>query len=147
MIGYIVGEVIAGEVIAGSAISDVVLELILFSPLFFMIFIAHYVYTSFAFIAIARKKNLDSPGIALIPLVGPPLIANKIAKMHWWPFLCLAFLFIPLIGSIFVMVFSVFYIIWMWKTFESLDKPGWWALFIFIFPVYLVLLGIAAWGK
>jgi hypothetical protein len=38
----------------------------------------------------------------------------------------------------------------MWKTFEAVGRPGWWAIFMII-PilniVYLVFLGIAAWGK
>ena len=113
----------------------------------FVIIVAIYVYTSFAFMKIAQKKKLASPGIAWIPGVGPALIASKIAKMPWWPILLLIGAFIPFIGILFSIAFQVFFIIWNWKMFESFRKPGWWAIFILIFPVYLVFLGIVAWGK
>ncbi len=45
----------------------------------------------------------------------------------------------------------------MWKTFEAVKKPGWWSLIVLgsIIPIlgilfviaYLVLIGLAAWGK
>lgn len=124
---------------------------------FFIVMIALYIYMSFAYMAIARKTKYPSPGIAWIPLVGPSLIASKAAKMHWWPillFLSFLILWIPLLGQLIyvlcMVLFAVFFIIWMWKTFEVVKKPGWWAIFMII-PilniVYLVFLGIAAWGK
>ena len=122
---------------------------------FFMIFlifaIAIYVYSSFAFMAIAKKAKMGSGGIAWIPIVGKPLIASKIAKMHWWPVLLLLAGFLPVVGIFATIAFAVFYLIWVYKTLETVGKPGWWALLILI-PfvgvfVYLILLGIVAWSK
>ena len=71
--------------------------------------------------------------------------------MHWWPSLLLLVTWIPYVGLISAIVFIIFSIIWMWKTFEAIKKPGWWVLLNFI-PlvgtlIYLVLLGVAAWSK
>ncbi|MDP3881529.1 MAG: hypothetical protein Q8Q31_01485 [Nanoarchaeota archaeon] len=106
----------------------------------------YYIYLSIA----RRGKSKYAPGIAWIPLVGPALIASDIAGMHWWPVLLLIGLVVPVVGPILLLVFVIFFVIWMWKTFEALDKPGWWAIFAII-PllniVYLIFVGIAAWGK
>ena len=97
-----------------------------------------------------RARSTIAPGIAWIPIVGPPLIANNIAKMPWWPILLLIGIMIPFIGILFSLAFLVFFVIWNWKMFEALKRPGWWAVLMAI-PivnlVYLVLLGVAAWGK
>lgn len=117
----------------------------------FVIIIALYIYTGFVFMAIAKRaKSKHSPGIAWIPAVGPMLIASNIAKMHWWPILLLIGVFIPYAGIIFSVVLAVYSVIWMWKTFEALGRPGWWAI-IGVIPIiniaYIILLGVAAWGK
>ncbi len=133
-------------------LNDQLLALIAaFAIIILFLIIALYVYSSFAFMAIARRVKCEySPGIAWIPLVGPALISSSIAKMHWWPVLLLLGALIPFVGLVFMIVFIVYSTIWMWKTFESLRRPGWWAIFALI-PglniVYYVLLGIAAWGK
>ena|SRR3972149_908127 len=109
-----------------------------------------YIYTSFAFMAIARKAKYKTPEIAWVPVVGPLLIQAKTAKMHWWPILLLIGAWIPFIGWALSIVVSVFSIIWTWKTLEAIHRPGWWVL-ISAIPVigiaWFVLLGIAAWGK
>ena len=133
------------------------------------ILIGIYVYSSFAFMVIAKRAGRSDGAIAWIPFIGKPLLASKIAKMHWWPILfCLSLLFIPIlfllkdlfiIFSVFLVfaiisclvAFNVFYVIWRWKMFEAVGRAGWWILLIFIPQVggiiYLVLIGIAAWGK
>jgi hypothetical protein len=112
--------------------------------------IALWVYTSLAFTAIGRKTGYAHPGLAWIPLVGPQLIAVNAAGMHWWPIILLVGMVIPVVGGILVLVNAIFFIIWMWKTFQAVGKPGWWAIFQII-PilniVYLVFIGIAAWGN
>ena len=118
---------------------------------FLLIAILCYVYLSIVFMSIARRgKSRFSPGIAWIPGVGPALIASDIAKMHWWPVLLLVGICLPGLGFLFVIAFAVFMVIWMWKTFEKLHRPGWWAI-LSVIPivniVYLVLLGVAAWGS
>jgi uncharacterized membrane protein YhaH (DUF805 family) len=114
---------------------------------FLVISIELYVYTSFAFMAIARKTKTEPAGIAWIPAVGPALITSKIAEMHWWPILLLIGALVPVIGGLFTLAFTIFFIIWLWKTFEAVDKPGWWAILCLIPVVNLILIGIAAWSK
>jgi len=128
-------------------------------------FIAVYVYTSFALMAIAKKIKTEPAWLAWIPVANFYLI-SKMAKMHWWPMLllltiplCLLFFAISLVaGLVFLVptliclvVFTVFTFIWQWKMFEAVDRPGWWILMVLI-PyvgeiIYLVLLGVAAWGE
>jgi len=132
--------------IGGAFIAFILAFLLIFA----ILLIAVYIYSSLAFMAIARKTKTGPAGIAWIPAVGPALIARKIAKMHWWPILLLIGFWIPFIGIALWLVFGIFFVIWMWKTFEAVGKPGWWAIFIII-PivqiVFFVLLGIAAWSK
>ena len=139
-----------------------------------------YIYTSLAFVSIGKKVNLKSPGIAWI---NPIVSIFEISGMHWWPWPAL-FLGTG-IGSLFMLasstiseitiylvalVFTVMSVIWQWKTFEAVSKPGWWALVAPIIAIlgialsyaslklggiivlvsvlaYLVLIGIAAWSK
>ena len=115
--------------------------------IFVLICIGLYIYISFAFMAIARKAKLKSPGLAWIPGVGPAIIAFQTSKMHWWPWLLLIGYIIPAVNGLFSLAFMVFYIIWMWKMFEVVKKPGWWSIFVIIPPVWLVFIGIAAWSK
>jgi hypothetical protein len=112
-----------------------------------IVMVGIWVLSSFAYMAIARKTKYSSPGIAWIPLVGKPLIASKAAKMHWWPILLLIGAFIPWIGGLFSIAFLVFFIIWHWKMYESINKPAWWAIMWIIYPVGLILLCVAAWSK
>lgn len=124
--------------------------LVAFFILFLIIAIALYVYTSYAFMVLARKTKTEPAGIAWIPFIGPPLVASRIAEMHWWPLLLLIGFWIPFVNVVLMIVFAVFFVIWMWKTFESVGKPGWWAIFMvipFLNIIYLIFLGIAAWSK
>jgi len=118
-----------------------------FLILFLFLLLAVYVYTSFAYMSIAKRTKSMALGIAWIPIAGPLLIAAKIAKMHWWPILLLLGIFIPFAGLAAIIVFAVFFYIWKWKLFEKLGRPGWWSLLSLISGVRAVLLGIAAWGK
>ena len=108
---------------------------------------AVYVYISFAFMAIAKKVKYPNPAFAWIPIVGPLLIIQKTSKMHWWPLLLLVVMFIPFIGGVASVVLLVFSLIWLWKTFEKMKKPGWWAILMLIPVVNLVIIGVAAWSK
>ena len=145
-----------------------ILGLILAAMIFFLIFgVLVYVYISFAYMAIGRKAGLSVPGLAWIPSVGPLVIAFQASKMHWWPWLLLLSSPVSLIASIFsiallipfiptifgilgfigTIVFAVYVIIWHWKMFESIGKPGWWTILCFIPIVNFVIIGIAAWSK
>ncbi len=112
--------------------------------------LAIYVYTSLAWMKIARKTNIHPAWFAWIP-VANLYQRSQMAKMHWWPLLLLIASFIPIIGPLASLVFFVFAITWTWKSFERIKRPGWWSLFIIIpilgWAVYLILLGVAAWGK
>jgi hypothetical protein len=95
------------------------------------------------------------------------------AGMHWWPMLLVVIsyplLFVtfllgimsPVFGILFMFVilgvlacgvaFAVFWFIWHWKIFEKVGGEGWWILLTLV-PyaggvLYMVFLGIAAWGK
>lgn len=119
---------------------------------FFIFAIAMYVYMGFAFMVIGRKAKLKTPELAWIPFIGPHLIAFQASKMHWWPWLLWSTLlisWIPLLNVIYliaILVFAVYGVIWQWKMFERIKRPGWWALLCLIPLVNLVLYGIAAWG-
>jgi hypothetical protein len=114
---------------------------------FAIVAIGLWVYSSLALMAIAKKAKHPSPGLVWIPYVGPGLVTSKIANMPWWPVLLLAGFWIPIVGGLAVLTYFIFSIIWLWKTFEAIKKPGFWAVLQIIPIVGLVLLGIAAWSK
>jgi len=145
---------------AAGTITAIILGLLVF---FLILTLITYIYGSFAFMAISRKTGVGPAGIAWIPFIGKPILASRIAKMHWWPILLmLVYLLMPLrdiIGQIALMsivwigsiIFGVYWIIWGWKVFKVAGRPGWWMI-LTIIPIlgwilYLVFLGIAAWGK
>lgn len=134
----------------GTALAGAFALLSAFMVFFLILALGLYIYSSLAFMALADKTKKKPSWIAWIPFVGKPLIASRIAKMHWWPILLLLLGFLPAIGSIASIVFIVFYFIWMWKTFEAVGKPGWWILLVLIpilgWVLYFVFLGIAAWS-
>lgn len=118
-----------------------------FLLVFVVIMIVLYIYMSLAFMAIGKKAKLKTPALAWIPAVGPGIIAYQASKMHWWPWLLLIGIIIPVVGGLAQLAFFVFFIIWMWKTFEVINKPNWWAILLIIPVVNLVIIGIAAWSK
>jgi hypothetical protein len=136
-----------GSSLSGPAIGAIFALFAAFALFMFLLIIGVYIYTSFAYMGIARKAKYSSPGIAWIPIVGPALITSKTAKMHWWPVLLLIGFWIPYIGFLLTLVFIVFSTIWLWYTFKALRRPGWWAILCLISPLNLIFLGIAAWSK
>ena len=136
MIGAIIGFLIVGAIIG----------------------IVLYVYISLAYSKIGSKVGLYNPGIAWMPGTGPLAVIFETSKMHWWPFpfgiasyiLLLIIMSFGMIGSTVLMTigsilsfaisitFLVMIVIWHWKTYESVGKPGWWA----IIPVVLAVIGI-----
>ncbi len=120
----------------------------LFVAFFFVFFaIAVYIYTSLAYMSIAKKAKQKSPGLAWIPFFGPLIIAFQSSKMHWWPWLLLIGIFIPFIGIIAQLVFLVYVIIWNWKLFEAVKRPGWLSILLLIPLVNFVIIGIVAWSR
>jgi len=106
-----------------------------------------YILMSLAYMAIGKKARLKTPGLAWIPGVGPGLIAFQCSKMHWWPWLLIAGMLIPFVNFFCMIVFAVFNIIWSWKMFEKIGRPGWWAILMLIPIVGLILICVAAWSK
>ena len=121
-----------------------------FFVLFLILALAVYLYTAFAWMAIAKKTRTKPAWLAFIPIANLYLL-SKIARMHWWPILLLIGMFIPYVNLAAIVAFAVFMFIWNWKAFERVKRPGWWTLFAIIpvlgWIVFLVLLGVAAWGK
>jgi hypothetical protein len=115
--------------------------------LLMILVLAIYIYISFAFMAIAKKAKFKPAGIAWIPFIGPLIITSQIAKMPWWPILFVFGFGIPFVGWCFEIALTVFATIWLWKTFEKIKIPNWFALLCLIPVVNLVILGIAAWSK
>ena len=115
--------------------------------LLFIFMIAAYVYTSFAYMAIAKKARFKPAGIAWIPAVGPWIITSQTARMPWWPMLFVLGFGIPIIGWCFQVAIAVFSTIWLWKTFEKIRITNWFAILCLIPVVNLIILGIAAWSK
>lgn len=121
-----------------------------FALLFLIIGLAIYVYTSWAWMTIARKTKTHPTWLSWIPIANL-YQRSQIARMHWWPILLIVAGILPTIGGIASLALFAFMIVWTWKSFERVKRPGWWALLIII-PVvgwiaYLILLGITAWGK
>lgn len=152
---------IAIDADASAAFGGLLAGLMAFIFIIWLVFLvltfAVYIYTALAYYAIAKKTKTKNPWLAFIPIANIYLM-SKIAKKHWWPILLLIsypLMLIPPIG-IFIMaigmiVFCVFWFIWLWNIFERVGRPGWWAL-LFLIPligpvIWLVLLGVAAWGK
>ncbi|MFT4311465.1 MAG: hypothetical protein ACMXX7_02455 [Candidatus Woesearchaeota archaeon] len=111
------------------------------------IYIFLYVYLSLTYMLIGKKLSLKNNFLAWIPGFGPIIIAYKASKMHWWPWLLLIAVIIPLLGIIALITFFVYTIIWEWEMFVKLKRPGWWAILTYIPIVNIIILGIAAFGK
>lgn len=114
---------------------------------FLVLLLAVYIYLSFAYSAIGRRAKVRSPGIAWFPFLGPLIIAYRSSRMHWWPWLLLIGMVIPFINIFANLAFFVVSIIWHWKMFESVKRPGWWAILNVIPIVNFIVIGMAAWGK
>ena len=134
----------AGEEAVATGIVALIMGMFAF---FAFVFVLAWIYLGFAYMAIAKKNGQSSPGLAWIPFVGPMIVSFKAAKMHWWPWILLAGFVVPFVGMVALIVFDVFLIIWHWKMFEAIRKPGWWAILLLIPIVNIIIIGVAAWSK
>ena len=106
-----------------------------------------YIYCSWAFMDIGQKARVENPELAWIPLIGPVIVVFIASEMDWWPWFLLPAQFIPFVGGVAIPIFLIYEIIWTWKTFEFVKRPGWWSLLLLIPVVNLVVIGIVAWGN
>lgn len=116
-----------------------------------ILWVATYVYMSFAVMHTGKRLKVKDPELAWIPIVGKPLVLSRMAKMHWWPVLLLIGMFIPILNVFASIAFTVFYFIWWWKTTEARNMPGWITLLTLI-PLLgsiwaFVLWGMLAWKQ
>lgn len=117
--------------------------LVVLGLLFILVFVAvTYIYTSFAWMIIAKKLKHKNPWLAWIPIANNAMIL-QLGRFHWaWIFLIL----VPVAGWIALYVLSI---ITRWRIFEKRKYPGWFSLSIII-PwigglLYLIAIGFAAW--
>ncbi len=118
-----------------------------------LFFVGVYVFHSFAFMSIAGRSNLKFPRLAWIPIFGPLIVMYHVSKMHWWPWvvigLSVILSFFTSLNSMFgvfnvVLFFVVFVIviIWLWKTFVAMRRPGWWSLVLVLLLFNVLALAI-----
>ncbi len=135
---------------------------------FVIVFIAVYIYTSLAWMAIAKKKNHPYPWLAWIPFANIGLLL-QLGGFNWkWVFLLLipflsfilTFIILPLskrhflvyaigMSTSIVLSFAIFigFLIFLtiahWRIFKSLRYPEWLALsLLFLLAPELWLFGI-----
>ena len=106
-------------------------------------FIAIYVYSAFAFMAIAKKNHEGPLWFAWVPFLNLVLLL-KIAKIDWQWIFALFVGIIPVIGGALIMAGFVY--VW-WKIVKHMHKPEWYAILMIVPIVNLVVMGYLAWGK
>jgi len=130
------------QVVAGGLVGGAFLALGLFVVL--LISLALYVYTSLAWMTIAKKLKYKYAWLAWIPIANIAMML-QLGGFHWaWVFLVL----IPILGWLALLVLVI---IATWKIFEKRKFPGWFSLSIIIPQIggvlYLVAIGFVAWYK
>mgnify|MGYP001585908907 FL=1 len=121
------------EIIFGASLIAILLTVIV---LLILVVIAFYVYTSLAWMKIAKKLKYKNAWLAWIPIASWAM-RLELGGFHWaWIFLIL----IPILGWIplFVLI-----IISTWKIFEKRKYPGWFSLSVVIPNVGWILYLVA----
>lgn len=77
-----IDEAMFGGVLTEGILGGLLAFIVGMLVIFLVIIIAIYIYTSLAFMKIAKKTGTEPAGIAWIPMIGPALLSSKIAKMH-----------------------------------------------------------------
>lgn len=146
-----VGNYTSGDLAFGAGFAAAIAAMFVFILIFSL---AVYVYLGFAYMHIGKKAKIHAPGIAWIPGVGPLIVAFKASKMNAWPWWLLLSVFLSVIpfAGVFLyfigmLVFGVYAIIWHWRMFEKIGKPGWYAILMLIPIVNFIIIGIAAWSR
>ena len=107
-----------------------------------LLFAGIYIYSSWAWMIIAKKLKYKDSWLAWIPFAKEAMIL-EIGGFSWaWIFLIL----VPILGWI---ALSVLLIIANWRIFEKRKYPGWFSLSTIIpdvgFVLYLIAIGFVAW--
>ena len=113
-----------------------------------LLFVGLWIYTSFAYMEIAKKLKYKHPGLAWIPFARGAMIL-QLGGFGWgWIFLSL----IPVLGWI---ALAILFYISKWRIFEKRKYSGWLALIpiagmlpylsVFAEVAYLIVLGFVAW--
>ena len=102
-----------------------------------------YVYMALVLMTIAKKTKTKNAWLAWIQIANIYLMTQVGGISGWWTALLAAGL-IPIVGSIVLVVLSVY--LW-WKIAEARHRPGWWGILMILPVVNLVLMGVLAWGN
>jgi hypothetical protein len=105
-----------------------------FILIFWLFFLAMYVYTALALSTIAQKTNTENGWLAWIPIANVFLMCNIAKKPVWWIILCL----IPLVNIV------IFILLWMGIA-EARNKPSWWGIMVIVPVMNLIMPGYLAW--
>lgn len=124
---------------AGGAIGALVAIGIVFLIFFIL---AIYIYSSLAWMIIAKKLKYKKAWLAWIPIANIAMML-QLGGFHWaWVFLVL----IPILGWIPLFVLAI---ISTWRIFEKRKYPGWFSLSMILPQIggvlYLIVIGFVAW--
>ncbi len=92
---------------------------------------------------LAKKTSTLHRWMAWIQFFNVYLMTQIAGVSGWWT-VAFFMVFIPLIGSLVVLVVSVY--LW-WKIAERVGRPGWWAILMMVPVVNFIVMGMLAWGK
>ncbi|MBU0894203.1 MAG: hypothetical protein KKF48_03640 [Nanoarchaeota archaeon] len=130
------------ELISNAFVGGLTGALTAIGILFLIVFLAAiYVYSSYAWMIIARKLKYKKAWLAWIPIANGAMIL-QLGGFHWaWIFLIL----IPILGWIALFVLAI---IATWRIFEKRKYPGWFSLSMIV-PraggiLYLIAIGFVA---
>jgi hypothetical protein len=140
------GEESISEFIAALSTGDIAALITAFAAMalvFAIIFLAVYIYSALALMAIAKKTKTPNAWLAWIPVVNTYLVI-QMAKQPWWHIFALLLSFIPVVGGYAFLALSAF---WWWKIAENIGRDGWQGILMVIPVVNLIMAGVFAWGK
>ena len=108
----------------------------------FLFILGLYIYSSFAWMTIARKLKYKNDWFAWIPFVRTAMIL-QLGRFHWaWIFL----IFIPIAGWLALFILAI---IATWRIYKIRKYPGWFSLAPIIpkigFILHMIVLGFVAW--
>jgi len=101
-----------------------------------------YVYFALALATIGKKLNVGKTWMAWIPVVNLFYIP-MLAGYEWYYGFLWILAFIPMIG--WTVISLILLIWWFWKIAEKRNFPGWFAIFLFVPSISILIPGIIAW--